>query len=64
MEFSYVYLCLHVAVDMGPLVAPRPTGPEHSKSFNLPLFKVTNNSNSPNLKQAMLGMGLGIAPWG
>lgn len=27
------------------------TGPEHSKSFNLPLFKVTNNTNSPNLKQ-------------
>lgn len=27
------------------------TGPQHSKSFNLPLFKVTNASNSPNLKQ-------------
>mmetsp|Transcript_44584 Transcript_44584/g.70923 ORF Transcript_44584/g.70923 Transcript_44584/m.70923 type:complete len:637 (-) Transcript_44584:70-1980(-) len=26
------------------------TGPEHSKSFNLPLFKV-NKSDSPNLKQ-------------
>ena len=40
--------------DWSKIWLPCAAGPEHSKSFNLPLFKVTNNTNSPNLKQAIV----------